>query len=122
MTPEQITRSDTLQLVGTYREAAKLHGEASERGDHKVADESAKLIAAIYAEIRDRGFSVQHELLPMLHDPDPGIRLWSAAHTLEFSSKDGEAALELLSARGSLTGFSAKMTLEQWRTGKLRFP
>jgi hypothetical protein len=122
MKPEQIASVDMTQLVSTYREAAKRHGQATERGDHQAANKSAELVAEIYAELRRRGGSAQAGLLPLLEDSEPGVRLWSASHALEFAAVAGEATLEQLSTAGGFLGFTAKTTLKEWRSGRLRFP
>jgi Domain of unknown function (DUF2019) len=119
---EQIPSADEAQLIGAYRQAAKLHGQATERGDHEAANKSAELVAAVYAELRRRGGAAQAGLLSLLVDSEPAVRLWSASHALEFSPAAGEAALEQLCAAGRFLGFTAKTTLKEWRAGRLRFP
>lgn len=122
MNGRQESKADVVQLVNSYREAAKLHGEATESGDHKAANKAAERIAAIYAELRRRGAAAQAELLPLLAEPALGVRLWAASHALEFSPAEGEVTLKQLSAGGALLGMSADMTLKEWRAGRLRFP
>jgi hypothetical protein len=119
---EKVSNADTVHLVEAYRNAAKLHGEATDTGDHRAANKSAELIAAIYAELRRRGTAAQRELLPLLTDPVAGVQLWSASHALEFSPDDGESVLKQLSSRGPFLGLTAEMTLKEWRAGRLRFP
>lgn len=46
----------------------------------------------------------------------------AGAHALEFAPHQGERVLEELSAHAGLVGFDAKMTLQTWREGELRFP
>lgn len=122
MKPREISKADIPRLIDAYRDAAKLHGELTESGDPKVANKAAKLVIAVYAELRRRGARAQAALLPLLADPAPGVRLWSASHALEFSPGDGEAVLTQLSSGGQLIGFNAEMTLKEWRAGRLAFP
>ena len=119
--PEQLSRMDVVQLVDAYRAAARQHGEASEKGDYKAANQSAELVTAVYSELRRRGPIAQDALLPLLADPAPGIRLWSASHALDFSPTEAESALILLSSSERLLGLSAETTLKEWRAGRLRF-
>lgn len=112
----------TEALVEKYAAAAAKHGEAIEAGNPRVANRNADTIAAIYRELRKRGLEAQRQLLPLLTRPEPGIRGWAGAHALEFSPPEGERILtELASVKASLVGFSAEMTLKQWRLGRLRF-
>lgn len=108
-------------LVASYRAAAKHHGEATENGDHKEANKAAETIASAYRELRQYGTDAQREILRLITDPDPGIRLWSASHSLEFSQPEAEAELAKLANAKSLLGLSAEMTLKEWRAGRLRF-
>jgi hypothetical protein len=119
---EQVSNADTVRLIETYRSAAKLHGEATEAGDHKTANKSAELIGALYAELRRRGATAQRALLPLLTDPASGVRLWSASHALEFSPEHGEPILKELASSGPFLRLTAEMTLKEWRAGRLRFP
>ena len=76
------------------------------------------LLVAIRRELRTRGLEAQRQLLALLDDPDPGTRCWAAVSVLEFAPREGERVLaELAKLPDSLVGFSAEMTLEQWKAG-----
>jgi hypothetical protein len=110
-------------LVARYTEAAISHGAAMEPGDHIKANRAADAIAAVYRELRRRGGDAQRHLLPLLDHPDPSVRSWAGAHALEFAPGDGERALsQLCNSSGKVVAFNAKMTLAEWRKGRLRFP
>ena len=118
-----IENEELESLVRRYMEAARAHGQATEAGDHARANEVHEVIATAYRELRRMGIDSQRALLPLLNDPDVGVRLWASSHALEFSPSDAERALSALeSMPNSFVGFSAKITLQQWRQGKLRFP
>ena len=113
----------TRELVRRYADAAAIHGGATERGEHVKGNAAHEVISSVYRELRRRGPDAQRALLDLLGDPDLGVRCWAASHALEFSPLDGERVLsEVASLPKSLAGFSARMTLKQWRDGKLRFP
>ena len=73
------------ELIAAYRDAALTQGEATESGDYKAGNKASELLTAIYAELHRRGDEAQRALLPLLDDAAPGVRLWSASHTLEFA-------------------------------------
>jgi hypothetical protein len=115
-------RRPTGELIQLYEEAASAHGQANRRGDFRAGNPAADAVAAIYREIRSRGFEHQRMLLPLLLSTDDGVRGWAAAHALEFEPRQGEAILlDIAKLKGS-EGFDAKMTLKVWREGNLRFP
>jgi hypothetical protein len=116
---KRIARTTTLpQLLETYAAAARTHGEATEKGDHRAANRAADALAVIYAEIRGRGPEARRELLRLVNHDDPGIRLWSASHTLDLAPATVEPVLEALIPVGRFLGLSAKVVLEDWRRSR----
>ncbi len=120
---EGIEEEEVAVLLQRYAASAAAHGRATETGDHKAANAAHESLSAVYRELRRRGTEAQRALLPLLEDRDIGVRAWAGAHALEFSAVDGERVLtQIAEIPKSLVSFSAKMTLRQWREGKLRFP
>ena len=109
-------------LIKTYRIAAGVHGRASASGDSRAANRAHKRLALAYRTLRARGPASQAKLLSLIKDRDVGVRAWVAAHALEFSPAAGEPVLVDLAAQPGLVGFGAKMTLQEWRAGRLKFP
>lgn len=109
-------------LIEIYRIAAAEHGRATESGDHKSGNRAHRKLADAYRKLRSRGPESQSKLLPLLEDPDVGIRSWAAAHALEFAPEAGEPLMEELAAGSGLRAFGSKMTLREWRAGRLEFP
>ena len=109
-------------LIDTYRIAASVHGRATASGDSRAANRAHKRLAVAYRTLRARGPGSQAKLLSLIRDRDVGVRAWVAAHALEFSPAAGEPVLVELAAEPGLVGFGAKMTLKEWRAGRLKFP
>jgi hypothetical protein len=109
----------TGDLIARYADAAKRHGAATVSGS-RPANEEADLIAAVYRELRRR--NSEDALLRLLESGDDGVRCWAAAHALEFAPEHGEPVLVRLADSPGLLGFTAEMTLREWRRGRLRFP
>lgn len=122
MKQRQVREAELRELLDAYREAAQRHGVATESGDYADGNSAADLIAAIYSELRRRGLEAQKALLPFLGDDDPGVRLWSASHALEFSPSEAEPVLRELIPVGVFLGLSAETTLREWHAGRLDFP
>jgi hypothetical protein len=119
---EDLQRLSPDQLVVTYRDAAKRHGEATLSDDPSSGNADARLIGAVYAELRRR--DLRSALLPLLENGDIGVRKWAAAHALDFAPDQGEPVLSEIARDdpAGILGFGAEMTLEEWRGGRLRFP
>jgi hypothetical protein len=110
-------------LLERYAINATDHSHSTEAGDYEAANRAHEVVATIYRELRRRGPNAQRALLALLESPEPGVRSWAGAHALEFSSFEGERALIAL-ANGShrTVSLTARITLQEWRNGKLRFP
>jgi hypothetical protein len=109
-------------LVETYRIAASEHGRANASGDYRAGNRAHKRLALAYRTLRARGPGSQAKLLHLLRDRDVGAQGWAAAHALEFAPAAGEAVLVELTTQPGPVAFSARMTLQEWRAGRLRFP
>jgi hypothetical protein len=121
-TSRQHTHATVTELLAAYSRAASAHGRATLDGNSKQANRKFHELNSAYAELRRRGDSELVHLEALLDDADPAVRGWAGAHLLLVSPSQAEAALEeLVNMRGPI-GFSARMTLEQWRQGQLRFP
>jgi hypothetical protein len=108
-------------LVAEYEAAAHSHGVATENGDYKIANKNADVVAKIYAELRSRG--ERELLLSLLVHESQGVRCWAGAHALDFAPQQGEPVLAVLAEdQRSLMAMSARVTLEEWRKGELKFP
>lgn len=109
-------------LAVAYRAAASTHGHCSAEGDHTEANVQAEVVAGTYRELRRRGTEARRHILQLLDDDDESVRAWAGAHALEFASERGEAVLVALANGKSLPAFNARMTLREWRAGRLSFP
>lgn len=111
------------QLLEDYKIAANTHRVASREGDHERANQASERLASVVRELRNRTEKERAAFLDLLDDPNVEIRGWAAAHALEFAPDRAEQVLEQIAAGAkSLEEFSARMVLQEWRAGRLRFP
>jgi hypothetical protein len=108
------------RLVAIYEEAAAASEKLTPSASQNAA---ADCVARVYDELRRRGPDAQRALLPFIAHARPGVRGWAAAHALEFETKVAEQRLKQIAATDPFPhGFNAKMVLQEWRAGRLRFP
>ena len=113
-----LQQADVDALLKEYADAALLHRTASREGKHKSANQAYDRIAAVIRELTERGPRAKDELLRLLDDERIEVRGWAAAHALEFEPDRAARVLEnIASGPPSLEELSAKMVLQQWRTG-----
>ncbi len=122
MTSYDVSSLTDNEIVARYRNAALAHMAHSAHGAYKKANPQAEIIAACYRELRRRGSQSQTALLTLLDDSDAAVRAWASSHAMEFAPDLAEPVLVELEAGGSLAAFSARMTLREWRAGRLVFP
>jgi hypothetical protein len=113
--------TDTSVLKGLieFEESAIAHANATDLGDHRLANQSYENIARA-VKILDQ-LDARAQLLRFLDHDCIGVRVWSATYLLntEFSYK----AVEALKIAGRGTGafaFDARTTLSEWKKGNLR--
>ncbi|OJT22044.1 hypothetical protein BO221_25225 [Archangium sp. Cb G35] len=109
------------QLIEMTRTASAERWRTINAGKSKDGNRMFDLLVAIRRELRARGLDAQRQLLGLIDDPEPGTRCWAAVSVLEFAPGEGERVLaELAKLPDSLVGFSAEMTLEQWKAGTFK--
>lgn len=122
MTAKKIQNAPISELLKIYAAAATAHGEATAKGDYRAANKQHDIVVAAYREFRARGLEAQRSLFGLLDHPHEAVRGWAAAHALEFAPEEGAPVLESLAKSASIYGFTARVTLEEWKKGTLKFP
>lgn len=91
-------------------------GEGEESGDTKHDRKYYDIIRKVYLKLKKE--QRLDELLPLLQHENPYVRLWAAGYTLQIDPVKAEETLERLAAtRKLMAGFSAEITLREWRSG-----
>lgn len=114
------------QIFEEYIKHAKDHRSFIQNGDHRNANKSYKKLLRIYMHfVEDRSLA-EENLLRLMRYSDPDVQIWAAAHSISLmiDIENAEKILENISRDYSkdLIGFSAKLTLHEWKTkGKLSF-
>ncbi len=108
------------ELRESFVRSARRQGEALEVGNSEAANgEYHKLVLLVR---RAREMQVTAEALtPFLENDDDHVKYLAATYLLAEASqaKEAETVLERVAERPDLTGFSAKMVLQEWRAGRL---
>jgi len=108
------------ELVSEYAEYASQHGIATESGDYKKGNKAHDKLIKIYRQIKEQGYLAHPMFKEMLYSSDPSVRSWSASHLLAISPEEAEAVLtDVGKTPYSLVAFSATITLEEWKNGRL---
>lgn len=114
----QVKTLSTEGLIEEFRTLSAGHGRDIEEGKPKAANRKYDVLVAIRRELRERGMDADRHLLGLLGDPEPGTRYWAASSVLDFAPNEAEQVLsELARIPKSLVGFTAELTLQQWKAG-----
>jgi hypothetical protein len=123
MRKSQLKTLSTERLVEEFRRLSAEHGHALEAANARAANRRYDPLVASVKELRSRGSEAQRQLLNLLADPEPSTRRWTALAVLDFAPSEAEQVLEELSrTQRNAIGFSADLTLEQWREGTFNPP
>lgn len=120
----EFSNKSSNSLIVAYKKAAALQGEYNSQGNPKKANQQYKIMAKICRALRKKGESDQLQLISLLNDQDPYVRLWAATHSLEFAPRQAERGLKKIASAKSMgvVSFLAATTLYEWKKGSLTFP
>jgi hypothetical protein len=110
------------ELIVRYEELARARGRAMNANDSRSANDAFDEETAIREELRSREPSAIRGLLKLLNSDDPWVQCDSAIPALFFAPEQAEPILERLVEREHRSlRVVARVTLDQWRKGELRF-
>lgn len=109
------------ELVGKYAMAAEAYGNAVEEGDAEESNRQFQIIEDSFKTLKQQGAAGLESIAALLKADNPGVRLWSAAHLLNYPEYGSLLVLEKLKRSSSVLALTAEITLEQWRNGNLRY-
>lgn len=93
------------------------HSKTIATGDHKKANKLHKKLHSLYGKAKEQGIIDVFE--EFLNESDENVRLWAATFSLSSSPELAEKSLKKLTELSTITGLSAKTTLNLWKDGKL---
>lgn len=114
----QRPQDDTPGMVAKYLGAAINFGKTQQTRDFEAGNDSATELERIGACLRD-SVEGRAALMQLLQHENAYVRLWAAKDALAFSPEAAVAVLEVIEEGKGLLGTSARMTLAEWRAGRL---
>jgi hypothetical protein len=107
-------------LLDEYRIHAADHGAHTVDGDSEATNASYNQVQSAFLSLMRQGKG--HELFALYDDTDPSVQCWAAAHTLEVDEARAIRKLEQLKSAGiPHVSTNAHFTIEEWKSGNLRF-
>jgi hypothetical protein len=108
------------EAIERFRLAAIEKGDFAEaaNADHRLHRE----MAMAWRELNDKGVSGRDAFKRLLGDKSVHVRAWVAAQLLSEGDRDAVAVLEELANGNGMGGFTARMTLKEWRANRLSSP
>jgi hypothetical protein len=111
-------RDDVSTAAQEYLTAAIKFGETQTGRDFEAGNEFADALQRLGRVLR-RSPSGQDALMKMLADQNVFVRLWAGGDALAFAPEMAVPVLEAIAAQKGLTATDARMTLSEWRAGRL---
>jgi hypothetical protein len=117
MTQRAMKTASSEELVHSFEKAAITHKELrSAKEANRAFDEAV----AIARELKRRDKQGLELLLALFQSPTPAIRMTAAGLLLPTAPDKAEPVLQQLTKEPRNIGLSAKMTLREWRAGRLK--
>ena len=105
--------------VSKFEEVAKERWIYLEEGDSKKGNKCYDELLSIATELRNEG--KLNELECLIDVDDDGVKFEVASKLLTVDNVKAEQVLLKITEKTGTLPFTAKMTLKQWRAGKLKF-
>jgi hypothetical protein len=113
-------------LIQKYIQYSEAHRKFIQEGDHRKANSAYKSLTRLYRGFEKDKEMAESSLRVLCNEKSPAVRLWAATHAigLDIQVDVAEKILEEIAEtdKKGLLGFSAEMTLKEWKkNGKLNF-
>jgi hypothetical protein len=107
-------------LIKITIENSIIKGENTEKGDYKKVNKAYDKIVKTIKELKKVDPECRQLIQLLKHDND-SVKLTAAYYLLPYSKKIAEKILKKISKKNGLIAFGAKMTLQEWEKGNLKF-
>lgn len=109
----------TEEILVEFEDAADKQVEATEQGNYKLGNRCYdKIILAVNFLKRKDEIRL---LYPLLHHNSIGVRMWAASYLLPMYPIESVEILEQIASQSGIRAFTAKIILEEWEKGTLKF-
>lgn len=103
-----------------FSSAARSHGAGTLEGDSVATNLAYRSIVEALEDLRRAPDQGENALRELLTDEDPSVATWAAVFLLPLDEQSASAVLERIAASGvPLLAFNARMTLREWKAGRL---
>ena len=109
--------------TANIEEILKLYRTAAERtsdSDPEKANMWQRKMHSYYKVLRSTREG-RESIVSLLSDPSPHVRVWAAAHALQWAPEVSKSTLQAMRDGGGPCSFDAKMTLKEFEKGRLSF-
>jgi hypothetical protein len=109
------------EIIEEYVNTCLKSDESLETGDYKTGNKCYKVIQKIRNELKSNTDYGIEKLEYLLGHPNEYVRLTTAVSFLPINPQKAEEVLSEISSKRGLNAFTAKMTLEEWHKGNIKF-
>jgi hypothetical protein len=106
------------EIMKQYLAAAIKFGDTQRSRDFESGNESATVLGRLGKLLRESEEGQRLLGRYLIHD-DPYVRVWVAKDCLFFNPDAGASVLEAIEKTAGLLGTTARMTLSEWKAGRL---
>lgn len=110
---------DEKVLIDEYTDIAIAYGNTMTSVDFKKTNLYYDHLQKIFKKLVKQG--CDYKLLDLRNNPNVWVQLWSATQTLEIDETNSLNILNNLQQGGGITAYVAKNTIQEWKSGNLKF-
>ncbi len=107
--------------IRKYVSSAQGYARALKIGDAEKSDKYFDEVENAFKELKGQGRSGLEAISRLLGSDDDGVKLWAAAHLLNYPEFNSLAVLEALRRSSSILALTAEVTLDKWRNGEITY-
>ena len=116
-----MSSGDLTELIRKYVTSAKGYGRAIEIGNTEESDKCFDEIESAFKDLRLQGRSGLEAISSLLQSESDAVKLWAAAHLLNYPEFKSLPILEQLRESPSILALTAEATLDHWKNGQLNY-
>ena len=110
---------EVAELLKEFEEAAKAQYNADEVGNYRLSNKNFAKLKKITKELYKK--DAIYSLKILLNNEHINVRFNAATELLPFYTGEAEKVLEEIATLGRHPAFTAKITLQEWRKGNIKF-
>ncbi len=116
-----MSNGNLADLIRRYQLAAAGYAQAINMGNTVDSNKCFDEVESTFRELKQQGKPGLEAVSKLLESDNDGVKLWAAAHLLNYPEFNSLPILERLRESSTILAMTAEVTLDQWRNGQIKY-